>query len=274
MSKDISTIKYDKTINLDEFIVNPEFLKGTTIRFERVKADPGAVYISICTSGGMLGVFRYAYEGEALKNISKDFVHAGYKIKTVSDETRVVIGNYKHNESAEKGTNELLNDIFSVLATSAYTMTPHTADGFMMLVHERVGGGYRDDLPEPTENYNEDIAIECVNIRQKDEAVISLISAINLWGNRVGVSFNTYFYDHGGHMTASSARAIYSNPGVCELFLDMDKMQMDTYALDRMSAKLALMLYPKNKSVPQWVAFGGQTDTDRKNRFIPYDDPY
>ena len=129
MSKDISTIKYDKVINLDGFIINPRFLMNTSIRIERIKDDPGAAYISIGTSGGMIAIFRYVYEGEALKNMTKDFVNAGYKLKTAIDEVKIAVGNYKHDDSCENGTNALLNDIFSVLMTSTNPITPHTGDG-------------------------------------------------------------------------------------------------------------------------------------------------
>ena len=268
MSKDISTIKYDKVINLDGFIINPRFLMSTSIRIERIKDDPGAAYISIGTSGGMIAIFRYAYEGEALKNMTKDFVNAGYKLKTAIDEVKIAVGNYKHDDSCEDGTNALLNDIFSVLMTSTNPITPHTGDGFMLLVRNQRRCGSAKTAPEQDEDYGEDIRIECLNIRKKDEAIVSLISAINLWGNRVGVEFNTYFYDSTGRMKASAAREIYSNVGICEMFIKMDKIQMGKAALDRISVQLSELLMPIGSNIPRWMAFGGQAQVDKKTHKV------
>ena len=271
MSKDISTIKCKNEVNLKGFSLNPQFLQRTKITFERIKGDAGAVYITIRTTGGMLAMFRYAYEGDALKDIKKDSETEGYTVKTAADTVKVVLGNYKHNDNTEKGTEALMDDIFSVLQTSAYQMTPHTADGFMLLIHNsrRNTGGPK--APEKNEDYNEDIMIECFNIREKDEPVIALISAINLWGNRVGCSFNTYYYRDYERIEPSTARELYSNSGIMSIFDRMREMQMTYQAIDDAAMHLSGMFKPKDARVPSWVAIG-DPKPKKKGRIEPYDD--
>jgi len=255
MAKTISAVKVKDAIKLDGFIVSPYALSETDISIIRIKQDPGAAYINISTTGGEIAVLRYAYEGKALKNMTKVSEGEMYHIKTGHDTIKVAIGNYMHDPKAENGVEAMFDDIFAILETSRYTMTPHTEDGFMMLVrkHPRYSG---PDAPEKNESYDADITVQCKNIREKDEEIIALISAINLWGNRVGVHFNAYYDSYDDEIGATIARALYSNPGIVDIFRRMEGMQMVPKVLDMMSASLVRMLKPVGERIPNWTAFG------------------
>jgi len=255
MAKTISAAKVKDAIKLDGFIVNPHALTETEISIIRIKQDPGAAYINITTTGGVIAVLRYAYEGKALENMTKASEGEAYNIKIGHDTIKVVVGNYMHDPKAEKGVEAMFDDIYAILETSRYTMTPHTEDGFMMLIrnHPRYSG---PDAPEKNEDYDADITIQCKNIREKDEEVIALISAINLWGNRVGVHFNAYYDPYNDEIGSTVARTLYTNPGVVDIFRKMEDMQMVPKVLDMMSTSLVRMLKPNHKRIPDWVAFG------------------
>lgn len=269
MSKDINTIKCGSKIKFPQFLLSPRIVTRNFVCIERFKNDPGAVYLNIRTVGGVSAMLRYAYEGAALEAMRKDSEYIGYELVTASDTMKVIIGNFKHDEKTEKGTEALMDMLFRILMTCNYPMTTHTKDGFMLLATTRGGGPYsygrrNDNLPEKGENYDADIMVECYHIREKDEAVIALISAINLWGNRVGVTFNIRYYKDHYDVKPAVAREIFANAGVADLFTNMEKMKMNSEALDNMASELAFAIAPVREGIPHWEAFGA-SDTGWKD---------
>lgn len=269
MSKDINTIKCGSKIKFPQFLLSPRIVTRNFVCIERFKNDPGAVYLNIRTVGGVSAMLRYAYEGAALEAMRKDSEYIGYELVTASDTMKVIIGNFKHDEKTEKGTEALMDMLFRILMTCNYPMTTHTKDGFMLLTTTRGGGPYsygrrNDNLPEKGENYDADIMVECYHIREKDEAVIALISAINLWGNRVGVTFNIRYYKDHCDVKPAVAREIFANAGVADLFTNMEKMKMNSEELDNMASELAFAIAPVREGIPHWEAFGA-SDTGWKD---------
>ncbi|WP_300943316.1 hypothetical protein [uncultured Duncaniella sp.] len=268
MSKDISTIKCGNKINFPQFLLSPRMVTRNFVDIERFKNDPGAAYITIRTVGGISAILRYAYEGAALEGMRKDSEYAGYELVTASDTMKVIIGNYKHDEKTEKGTEALMDMLFKILMTCNYPMTTHTKDGFMLLASTRNGpfnyGRHNDNLPEKGEDYDADIKVNCYHIREKDEAIIALISAINLWGNRVGVTFNIRYYKDRYDVKPSVAREIFANAAVTDLFANMEKMKMNSDSLDVMASELAFAIVPVKAGIPHWEAFGA-SDTGFKD---------
>lgn len=269
MSKDISTIKCGNKIKFPQFLLSPRIVTRNLVCIERFKSDPGAVYINIRTVGGVSAMLRYAYEGVALEGMRKDGEYAGYELTTASDTMKVIIGNFKHDEKTEKGTEALMDMLFKILMTCNFPMTTHTKDGFMLLATTHGAGPYRygshnDNLPEKGENYDADIRVECYHIREKDEAIIALISAINLWCNRVGVTFNVRYYKDRYDVKPAIAREIFANADVADLFSNMEKMKMNSEALDNMANELAFAIVPVREGIPNWEAFGA-SDTGWKD---------
>lgn len=255
----MSTIKYKDVIKMPGYIMSPDALGRNIVNIKRLKCDPGAVYVHISTMGGYVATFRYAYEGKALERFTgKDRV-TGFEFKLSNgDSMHVALGTRKYDAAKEKGDLDgILEDLLHVLQTASTPMTPHTEDGFMMLVRmDRYYHNSRLD-PEPNQNYQADVSILCENIRECDDFIIGLIDSMVMWGNRVGVNFNRdYWYDK--DIPATTARDLFTADGMTQFMTTLADMQICKDSQDFLIASMVRMLHNSKRPIWQHAAMGAQ----------------
>lgn len=248
-------------IKLDDFVVNPDLIVDwNSIEIQRFKNDPGAFYVRIRTTGGVLGILRYAYEGAAYENIEDDADVDEFTLKIGYDKVKFVLGNFKHDDEVEHGTKAFLDVFCDAIETCNQKLTIHTADGFPILIYNRPtrsgwshsSKGKRCKQPEEDEYYGAETLIQCIDIRKSDEAAQAVISAVGIWCNRVNVNYTMSYneqFDLSYIHNASTAQAIFTNPGIMKLYASMNSMSMNEEAKTSACKLIARAIEKKSNSL-------------------------